>query len=170
MSPTNAADAESDTPPSQHWVIAWHFCNTLVDCIPEFAHFWQLLGKPRNGYADPNKEDNTIYHVEPWISTHPLMMVRPKSIIIENVFSQACIGDPTDSPGVEDIRKHVVLVHGDLGTGEHILVVKDSCVIESKPCHRFQMVVFVLGLFHLLMACADAIWKMYIEPQELHDR
>ncbi|RPD52131.1 hypothetical protein L227DRAFT_515315 [Lentinus tigrinus ALCF2SS1-6] len=38
---------------------------------------------------------------------------------------------------------------------------------SSVTHHRLQFVVFVLGLFHLEMACADAIWRMYIEPKHL---
>src|SRR5882757_9141027 len=27
-----------------------------------------------------------------------------------------------------------------------------------------------MGLFHYQMACADAIWRMFIEPKSLHNR
>lgn len=87
--------------------------------------------------------------------------------IIDNLFMQPNLGDPTDTPGVEDIREHVVLVHRDLGTGERLAAIKESHAIERKPVRRLQMIIFILGLFHLLMACADVIWKMFIEPKEL---
>jgi hypothetical protein len=35
---------------------------------------------------------------------------------------------------------------------------------ESTPWRRFAFVVFCMGLFHLKMACADAIWKICIQP------
>lgn len=34
-----------------------------------------------------------------------------------------------------------------------------------QPFNRYQSVVFVMGLFHLKMACADAIWKIFIQPK-----
>ncbi|THH23068.1 hypothetical protein EUX98_g8113 [Antrodiella citrinella] len=90
-----------------------------------------------------------------------------QSQIIENLFSQANIGDPADTPGVEDIGEHVIFMHGDLGTGERLHSVKKSRSIESTRVRRLQPVVFVMGLFHLQMSAADAIWKMFIEPTRL---
>ena len=87
--------------------------------------------------------------------------------IIENVFGQANVGNPTDYPAVEDIRPFVSLFHGDLRTGELIEGIKFSCSIELKEVRRLQIVVFVMGLFHLQMACADALWRMFIEPKEV---
>ncbi|KAF9488889.1 hypothetical protein BDN71DRAFT_1402611 [Pleurotus eryngii] len=87
--------------------------------------------------------------------------------IIDNLLAQASIGDPTDYPHVTDLREHVLLVHGDLGTGERLFAVKQSRLIEDKEMCRLQPVIFVMGLFHLLMACAEAIWRMYIEPKEV---
>ncbi|KAH7917313.1 hypothetical protein BV22DRAFT_1026598, partial [Leucogyrophana mollusca] len=58
----------------------------------------------------------------------------------------------------------VVLVHGDLGTGERILSLQQRRAIEETPWRRFQHIVFVPGLFHLKMAAADAIWRALIHP------
>ncbi|KAF8120000.1 hypothetical protein EV363DRAFT_1408618 [Boletus edulis] len=67
-----------------------------------------------------------------------------------------------DSP---DISEHVVLVHGDLGTGERLYAASLRRSIEATPWNRFQHVVFIPGLFHLKMACADALWRCFIHPQ-----
>jgi hypothetical protein len=32
------------------------------------------------------------------------------------------------------------------------------------PWDRLQHVIFILGLFHLKMACADAMWQMFLRP------
>ncbi|KAI0702312.1 hypothetical protein BC835DRAFT_1411137 [Cytidiella melzeri] len=85
--------------------------------------------------------------------------------ILESLFVQANIGDPTDTPNVEDIHEYVVLVHGDLGTGERLDGSLASRAIERKPVRGLRNIVFVLGLFHLQMAGADAIWRMFIEPK-----
>ncbi|KIK73985.1 hypothetical protein PAXRUDRAFT_176967 [Paxillus rubicundulus Ve08.2h10] len=66
-----------------------------------------------------------------------------------------------DSP---DISEHVILIHGDLGTGEQLQAAQLRRSIESTPWNRFQHVIFVPGLFHLKMACADAIWQCFIQP------
>ncbi|KAJ7800011.1 hypothetical protein B0H13DRAFT_2244977 [Mycena leptocephala] len=38
--------------------------------------------------------------------------------------------------------------------------------IESTPWLRYQFVVFVMGFFHLKMAAADALWRIFIEPKQ----
>ena len=63
--------------------------------------------------------------------------------------------------GIEDF---VVLFHGDLGTGERISQGLIRRSIEKTPWDRYQFVIFVMGLFHLKMACADAIWRVFIKP------
>ncbi|KAF9027204.1 hypothetical protein BDZ89DRAFT_1101935 [Hymenopellis radicata] len=52
---------------------------------------------------------------------------------------------------------------GDLGVGEHLQSLMASRVIEKTPWRRFQFLIYVLGLFHVKMACADAVWKILIK-------
>ncbi|KAJ7872617.1 hypothetical protein B0H14DRAFT_3083616 [Mycena olivaceomarginata] len=59
----------------------------------------------------------------------------------------------------------VILFHGDLGTDERILSLLQRCSIEETPWHRYQGVIYVMGLFHLKMAAADAIWRIFLEPK-----
>ncbi|KAI0750575.1 hypothetical protein BC629DRAFT_1584883 [Irpex lacteus] len=63
------------------------------------------------------------------------------------------------------MREYNILVHGDLGTGERLEGTQKSRSIEGKPMRRLQSTLFVFGLFHLQMAAADAIWRMFIEPK-----
>jgi len=84
---------------------------------------------------------------------------------IADLLQQGRVGDPTDDddddewePGIIDISPYVVLIHGDLGTCEHIESLLEQCTIEDTPWRRYQYVIFVMGQFHLKMACADAIW------------
>jgi hypothetical protein len=60
---------------------------------------------------------------------------------------------------------HVGLVHGDLSTGEHLQSIIESWRLEKTEEVCLQFVIFVMGLFHLKMAVANAIWKTYIEPK-----
>lgn len=81
---------------------------------------------------------------------------------------QGGIGDRSSTNATaetKDISDHVVLVHGDLSTCERVQSLQKSRGEEKTPWLRYQFVVFILGLFHLKMACADAIWKLFIFPQ-----
>ncbi|KAH9839263.1 uncharacterized protein C8Q71DRAFT_704520 [Rhodofomes roseus] len=85
------------------------------------------------------------------------------------LFKQLGIGDPTDPDDKDqvarsDVGDHVVLVHGDLATCERVQSLRQSRGEETTAFRRFQLVIFVIGLFHLKMACADAIWKIFIHP------
>jgi hypothetical protein len=64
------------------------------------------------------------------------------------------------------ILKYVVLFFGDLGTFERVQGVLLRRSIESNPWLRHQFMVFVMGFFHLKMACADAVWRIFIEPKQ----
>ncbi|KAJ7813457.1 hypothetical protein B0H14DRAFT_2249289, partial [Mycena olivaceomarginata] len=63
------------------------------------------------------------------------------------------------------LLKYVVLFFGDLGTAERVQGILLRRSIESTPWLRYQFVVFVMDFFHLKMACADAIWRIFIEPK-----
>ncbi|KIJ09487.1 hypothetical protein PAXINDRAFT_17429 [Paxillus involutus ATCC 200175] len=86
-----------------------------------------------------------------------------------DLLGQGGVSDPSSLSGDEtndspDISPHVVLVHGDLGTGEHLQAAQLRRSIESTPWRRFQHAIFIPGLFHLKMACADALWRCFIYP------
>ncbi|KAG2106482.1 hypothetical protein BD769DRAFT_1630715 [Suillus cothurnatus] len=85
---------------------------------------------------------------------------------IERLMAQGGVFDPADVEDGEspDVTEYVVLVHGDLGTGEHITSMQQCRSIKTTPWRRFQHIVFMPGLFHLKMAAADAIWRALIQP------
>jgi len=58
----------------------------------------------------------------------------------------------------------VILFHSDLGTFEWVAAIFQWCCLETTVYRRYQFIVFLMGLFHLKMACADAIWRIFIEP------
>jgi hypothetical protein len=95
---------------------------------------------------------------------------------MSSLLDQGGVGDPQDNAdGAKqkrsDIRKkvsllnYVVLFFGDLATFECVLGILQRRSIEGTPWRHFQFVMFVMGLFHLKMACADAIWRIFIEPK-----
>ncbi|KAG1894465.1 uncharacterized protein F5891DRAFT_1130925 [Suillus fuscotomentosus] len=67
------------------------------------------------------------------------------------------------------MSEHIMLIHGDLLTKERLDTVHNSRCIEHTPKNHFQYVIFLPGLFHYKMACADAIWRTYIQPKEGRD-
>ncbi|KAK6978313.1 hypothetical protein R3P38DRAFT_3235822 [Favolaschia claudopus] len=94
---------------------------------------------------------------------------------VENLLSQGRVGPPPDSAKVAQynrlqklvsVAKYVVLFFGDLGTYERVQGVLQRRSIEGTPWRRHQFMVFVMGFFHLKMACADAIWRIFIEPKQ----
>lgn len=72
-----------------------------------------------------------------------------------------------DIPDVEDVEEVIILVHGDLGTWERIQSAQMRRAIERTSRRRLQFIVFIPGLFHIKMACADAIWRIFISPAGL---
>jgi hypothetical protein len=81
---------------------------------------------------------------------------------------QAGIGDPDDPEiqyEVQDGTPYIALFHGDLGTEDRIHSLQLRRSIERTPWNRFQYAVFVPRLFHVKMACADAIWRIFIKPK-----
>ncbi|KAI0332529.1 hypothetical protein GY45DRAFT_1396349 [Cubamyces sp. BRFM 1775] len=82
---------------------------------------------------------------------------------ILDMFKQAGIEDRSSGSGV-DHPDVVTLVHGDLGTYERVQSAQRRRSVEDTPYDRLQSVVFVIGLFHLKMAAADAIWRLLVAP------
>lgn len=91
---------------------------------------------------------------------------------IYHILEQAGVGDPSTQAStshrprkfVVDISGHVIIIFGDLGTGDRIDGGQRRRSIERTPWRRLQFIIFVLGLFHFKMACVDAIWRIFISP------
>ena len=88
---------------------------------------------------------------------------------LDAFFKQAGIGDPKENANTQSTNNLVVLVFGDLLTGECIWSLIESHSKERTPWQWLQFVVYVMGLFHLKMACADAIWRIFISPKEARE-
>ena len=145
---------------------AWKYRSDLVNFGPEFFHrFRRKLGDPEEVEQIP-------------LSSKPSEQVPLRAVDIspstpdgnvealDNFFTQAGVGDPADDSRAKAIGNHAVLVFGDLLTGQHIRSVLESRSVEGTPWRRFQFIVYVMGLFHLKMACADALWRIFIHPKK----
>ncbi|KAF8986464.1 hypothetical protein BDQ17DRAFT_1259653, partial [Cyathus striatus] len=65
---------------------------------------------------------------------------------------------------IENDNLHIVLFHGDLGTGDRILSIQLHRSIEKTPYNRFEFVAFNPGYFHVKMACAETFQQNFILP------
>lgn len=143
---------------------AWVFLRDLITHGPEyFRQFRRMLGRPEAILEIPITKSRQV--------PCRMMDINPSTnanntSVLEDLFRQGGVGDSSESTqsGVRDIGDQVILVHGDLLTGERIHSLQDTRSEEATPWRRFQFVIYVMGLFHLKMACADAIWRMHIQP------
>ena len=83
---------------------------------------------------------------------------------IECLMEQVGYSNPDDADAI-DISEYLVLIHGDLGTGERIGSIQKRRSIEDRPWERFQFVKFCPGYFHVKMAAAETLWRIAIKPQ-----
>ncbi|KAG2125101.1 hypothetical protein DEU56DRAFT_744063, partial [Suillus clintonianus] len=149
---------------------AWHVRNILVQHGRYFGTFADKLGEPESVLRIPVTKTEQI----PFRSMRIKQSTADGNMeVMENLLRQGGIGDPTDkdfeSAGDVDMSEHVLLIHGDLLTKERLDTVSDTRRIESTPKNRFQYIIFLPGLFHYKMACADAIWRTYLQPKEGRD-
>jgi hypothetical protein len=90
---------------------------------------------------------------------------------IDNLLEQGGILNPDEIADEEynpefDVTEFIVLMHGDLGTGERIQSIRQRRSIEESEYERKQMVYFCPGLFHCKMACVDTLHRMLIKPNQ----
>jgi hypothetical protein len=91
---------------------------------------------------------------------------------LTNLMTQGGIGilaDDGASAGNIDASEYIIPFFGDLGTGERVETLLDRRSIEANPTRRFQSVYFVMGFFHLKMAAADALWRIFLENKLVRD-
>ncbi|KAI0258004.1 hypothetical protein BC834DRAFT_837151, partial [Gloeopeniophorella convolvens] len=112
--PPNVSNPAQGLAVGKH-TLAWHFRSALVNHCPGFEHFRNVLGSPDEVMQIPVVKTPTVpcRAMDIDQSTND-----GQADIIENLFEQANIGAPEDSPKALDITEHVILFHGDLGTGE----------------------------------------------------
>ena len=91
---------------------------------------------------------------------------------ITNLMTQGglSIGSSTEgNDGVVDASEYMLPFFGDLGTGERVETLVERRSIEDTPARRFQSTYFVMGFFHLKMAFADALWRIFLEKKIARD-
>ncbi|KAF4604189.1 hypothetical protein EYR40_001372 [Pleurotus pulmonarius] len=141
----------------------WKFLYDLVHHGPEyFRRFKSDLGsaevlkavKPHRTFQVPNRTLDLA-------PSTPATNARA----IEELLAQAGIEEPKEGSNAVNIGNQVLLISGDLLTGERIRSLLISRSEEQTPWRRMQFVVYVMGLFHLKMAAAEAIWRIFIRDK-----
>ncbi|KAG2053043.1 hypothetical protein BDR06DRAFT_1054969 [Suillus hirtellus] len=142
---------------------AWVFLSDLCNHGPVYFRRFQSM------IPDPESIDKI-----PLVQT-PLTAARAMDInnstvtgniqAVVSLLAQGGVHDPADTNlNSPDISQHVVLFHGDLGTGERLQAAQLQRSIEATPWNHLQHVIFIPSLFHLKMACIDAIWRLFLQP------
>lgn len=90
---------------------------------------------------------------------------------IEKLLEQTGLGEYEPPTPTVSLDYHVLLFHGDLGTGDRINSGKLWRSVESTSRRRLQFVVFLMELFYTKMACAETIWRVFLkEPKARPDK
>ncbi|KAI0741659.1 hypothetical protein C8Q80DRAFT_1123500 [Daedaleopsis nitida] len=147
---------------------SWHFVSTL------FKHGPSALRRLASAIEDPEEIDPIPVSKLHYLPLHTMdlneALVSGNIEAIQNMFSQAGVGDPSRSAGgsdsVVDLTEFVTIIHGDLGTYERVLSALHRRSVERSEYERLQSVVFAMGLFHFKMAAANAIWRIHVTPEK----
>ncbi|OJT02517.1 hypothetical protein TRAPUB_6934 [Trametes pubescens] len=147
---------------------AWFLVRTLIRHGPaRFAYF-------RTHFRDPASIESipiTKLQQQPLRAMDiSLSTISGNMEALTGLYAQGGVGNPHEDPSrpneaVVDLSEYVTLIHGDLGSYEKVLSVLRRRKQERSPHDRLQSVVFVMGLFHLKMASADAIWRVLVSPE-----
>lgn len=141
----------------------WHILSILVGYIPELKSFRKDLSTPLPGIQIPcvKTEQFPARIVDRSEST-----VSGTIQVLDEIRKQG--GDGMSEDKLEDV---VVLHHADLGSIEKAESAQKSRSIQtdekSSAVSRLQHVIFVFGLFHLTMAAAEAIRRIYLTAKEV---
>jgi len=143
----------------------WLFLRDLIKHGPEyFKKFSKDLSLPEPvGEPIPVKKTNII----------PLqsMDISNSTVIgnietIEKLLYQTGLAEYEPPVPTTNLDPYVLLFHGDLGTGDRINSARQRRSIETSPRNRLQFVIFVMGLFHTKMACAETIWRTFLKDSK----
>ncbi|KAG8730322.1 hypothetical protein FRC10_002866 [Ceratobasidium sp. 414] len=150
-----------DDPASVHALFAWHIRDMLLN-----EHVETILPALKEKYRGAELGMPVARGTVPVIKTVQIPLRAMNISVSTNSGNGAAMEDMLRQTAAKDeeLETDVKLVHGDLGTGEKLNNLKLSRRIESTARARLQFVIFVIGWFHTVMAMADSLWRLYIEP------
>ncbi|KAG9121026.1 hypothetical protein FRC07_003192 [Ceratobasidium sp. 392] len=143
-------------------LFAWHvrdiLLNENVDTLPvDLKQFFRKegLGSPvqRSSLPHTKTTQKVMRTMNISVST-----THGNAAAIENILEQG--------GAVKELLKwYIILVYGDLGSGEKLWSLQESRGIEEEASDRLQWAVFAPGWLHICMAIADAIRRLCLDPE-----
>lgn len=145
---------------SPYDALAWHFRSILIEHGGTgFAQFKSKLGQPASIQSLPVKKT----------SQHPGRAMHADESIYDGnweVLLHLCQQkDWLDA----ELELFLELFHSDLATRERLEELRRMRVMKHSAKNRLDFIIFVLGLFHLKMAAANAYWRIHVEPKNDRD-
>ncbi|KIL59611.1 hypothetical protein M378DRAFT_14729 [Amanita muscaria Koide BX008] len=152
-------DGDADIEDSREIFNTWVFLRDLVEHVDGFDNLRTQLKEPDVIEQIPVAKTDIYpaYAMDVNNST-----VSGNIQAIELLMAQVGYGSPDDEDAI-DIGESVMLIHGDLGTGERINSILKRRSIEDRPWERFQYAKFCPGFFHVNMACAETLWRITLK-------
>ena len=156
--------------PSSSFLLHWNHFNSWVFLMDLCTHGPTYFHQFKSVLQKPEAVEQMPLIQIPLMAAQAMDMnnstVSGNIHAIVKLLDQGGVHDPADpsfdDSGSPDLSEYVVLIHGDLGTGEQIQGVQIWQSIEATPWDPFQHDIFIPGLFHLQIACADTIWQCFI--------
>ncbi|QRV78876.1 hypothetical protein RhiJN_06891 [Ceratobasidium sp. AG-Ba] len=147
---------------SMHSLFAWHVRDILLsedlETIPQDLKTLfrrECLGLPaqRSSIPHTKTKQRPMRTMDISLST-----THGSATAMENILRQG-------GAVREQLQAHVVLMSADLGAIEKYLSLQESRAIEDDAWDRLQFLVFLPGWFHIRMALADAMHRLWIFPE-----
>ncbi|KAJ7589756.1 hypothetical protein C8J56DRAFT_1047909 [Mycena floridula] len=138
---------------------AWHIRAILVHQVLPMGQFKKLLGDGPEP-IQPLKVEKTKQYPASAIDSDEMSYEGTWRVWMD-LFQQR---KPTD----QELEQFLIFVHGDLATKDRMDGLRALRYIESTCKNRVEFYVFIMGLFHIKMACTDAFWRIYLIPKGGH--
>lgn len=148
-----------------HEFRVWLFLHDLIENGPEYFQKFQTELSLPSPIEEPIPVEKTrIIPLQSMDVSNSTVTGNIDTIL--KLLEQTGLGEYESPTPTIPLDSRVLLFHGDLGTGDRINSARQRRSIEASPRDRLQYVVFIMGLFHTKMACAETIWRTFLkEPK-----
>lgn len=146
---------------------AWLLRRVLCTHGPAFFRQFQAnVGSPASIEQLPIRKTEQV-PVEAML--HDNSSVSGNINAVEDIMAQAGIKrqsetDASAAGAPPNISEYVLIVSGDLGSGERVETGKRNRAMDICEWNTLYNIIFVPGMFHVNMALVDMLWKLFIKP------
>lgn len=163
----SAAQLDADGFNSHQRFFAWILRSIICTHGPLFfRQFRSKVGDPETVEQLPIRSTD---QVPVQAMNHDNSSVNGNIDAIEDMLKQGGIArhSPAEGPVAGEppnLSEYVQIVSGDLGTGERIDTAQRRRALELRVWNTLFYIIFIPGMFHVKMALADMLWKLFIRP------